>query len=206
MDSLSKDYIISFFDEQLKLHGNKPESLRWTYTGQREHYKSIIEVADLSNKKILDYGCGKGDLCGYLKEKGIIVDYTGIDINEKLISLAKSNYQGERFLCMDILENDIDETFDHILICGVFNLKFQGIDDTIKKVLLRLFDKCRHSLAFNALSAHNPKKDFELNYIYPEDIFKFAVTELSPYVSLRHDRMKYDFNLFVYKQKNGFDE
>ncbi|MCX8069565.1 MAG: class I SAM-dependent methyltransferase, partial [Thermodesulfovibrionales bacterium] len=181
-------------------------SLRWTCKGQIEHYKTILEVANLSNSKVLDFGCGKGDLYQYFKEVGINVDYTGIDINERLINLARLKHPDARFLCMDILEKDIDETFDHILICGVFNLKFQGIEDTIKTILTRLFSKCRHSLAFNALSAHNPKKDFELNYIYPEDIFSFAIKELSPFVSLRHDRLNYDFNIFIYKNRNGFDE
>jgi hypothetical protein len=54
-------------------------------------------------------------------------------------------------------------------------------------------------LAFNALSDLNPRKDFELYYTSPEEILRFAVKSLSPYVSLRHDRMLYDFTMFVYR-------
>ena len=45
------------------------------------------------------------------------------------------------------------------------------------------------SLAFNALSAYNPKKDFELHYVHPGELFEFAVKNLSPFVILRHDRI-----------------
>jgi hypothetical protein len=65
-----------------------------------------------------------------------------------------------------------------------------------------LFSRCRIALAFNALSDHNPKKDYELHYVSPEQMFSFAVQELSPYVSLRHDRMDHDFTMFVYRKAN----
>lgn len=58
------------------------------------------------------------------------------------------------------------------------------------------------SFVFNALSAYNPKKDFELYYVYPEKMFEFAVKNLSPFVILRHDRIPYDFTMFVYKNGN----
>jgi hypothetical protein len=67
-----------------------------------------------------------------------------------------------------------------------------------------LFRRCRNAIAFNALSSHNPRKDFELNYTSPEELFTFAVRNLSPFVSLRHDRIAYDFTMFVYRERNAF--
>ncbi|MGD1076090.1 MAG: hypothetical protein ABR903_08465 [Thermodesulfovibrionales bacterium] len=40
----------------------------------------------------------------------------------------------------------------------------------IRYTLKKLFRQCRIALAFNALSAHNPSKDFELKYLFPEEI------------------------------------
>ena len=37
-------------------------------------------------------------------------------------------------------------------------------------------------------------------------MFAFAVRELSPHVSLRHDRMDDDFTMFVYRDVNAFPE
>lgn len=202
MDDLSKEYVISFFDKNLRLHGDRPEAVRWTAKGQKQHYESLLDIGDIHGKKVLDYGCGMGDFFGFLRDRGVGVDYTGYDINEKLIALAKQKYPEGRFRVFDIERDVINEEFDLIFLCGVFNLKVAGLDDTIRNVLTGLFNHCRTGLAFNALSSHNPRKDFELHYIFPEEIFSFAVRELSPYVSLRHDRMAFDFTIFVYRDVN----
>lgn len=204
MDDITKEYIISFFDKNLMLHGDRPEAVRWSSTGQQLHYQSMLDIGDIAGSKILDFGCGKGDFYKYLKDIGVKVEYSGIDINEKLILLAREKHPGVDFRVLDIEKDELDEKFDYIFMCGVFNLKVQGIDEAIKQTLIKLFRHCRTGLAFNALSAHNIKKDFELHYVIPEEIFSFAVANLSPYVSLRHDRMPYDFVMFVYNEINRF--
>lgn len=187
------------------MHGDRPEALRWTRKGQILHYKALLDIApDIRGSSILDYGCGKGDFYLFLKENGIEVQYTGFDINEELIKLAQQKFPECRFRVFDIEKDKLDEEFDFIFLCGVFNLKVGDLKETIKDTLKRLFLHCRVALAFNALSAHAPNKDFELHYIYPEEIFTFAVKELSPFISLRHDRIAYDFTLFVYKDINKF--
>ncbi|MFZ5998237.1 MAG: class I SAM-dependent methyltransferase [Nitrospirota bacterium] len=206
MDELSKEYVISFFDKNLMLHGDRPEAVRWSSTGQLLHYKALLDVGDIDGKKILDYGCGKGDLYQFLKDNGIRVEYSGCDINEKLITFASEKYPDVDFRVFDIEKEELDEEFDYIFLCGVFNLEVQGLDETIKNTLAKLFRHCRSALAFNAISSHHPKKDFELHYTSPEEMFTFAVKNLSPYISLRHDRMHYDFVLFVYKELNSLSE
>jgi len=202
MDDLSREYVISFFDRQLSQQGDRPEALRWSEAGQRLRFENLLDIGDINGKKILDYGCGKGDFCQFLRNKDIQVAYSGFDINEKLIALANKKYPGVDFRIFDAEKNMLYEDFDYIFLCGVFNLNVQGLDETIKNVLIKLFKHCRHALAFNALSVHNPKKDFELHYTSPEDIFDFAVKNLSSLVSLKHDRMAYDFTLFIYRDIN----
>lgn len=200
MDELSKEYVISFFDKSLMLHGDRPEAVRWSSTGQQMRYLSMLDVGDIKGSKILDFGCGKGDFYLFLKNKGIEVKYTGFDINEKLIALAKQKFPNADFRVFDIDRDVLNETFDYIFLCGVFNLKIHGIDETIENTLKNLFNHCCIALAFNAMSSHNPKKDFELHYTNPEKLFKFAIENLSPFVSLRHDRIPYDFTMFVYRE------
>ncbi len=204
MDELSKEYIVSFYDKSLQLHGDRPEALRWSPQGQRLHYQSLLDVGDLNGKKILDFGCGKGDFYGFLTERNIAVHYSGYDINEKLIALARKKFPQCTFSVFDIEKETLDEYFDYIFLCGVFNLEVQGVDETIVTTLKKLFVRCRMALVFNGLSVHDPKKDFELHYVSPEELFAFAVRELSPYVSLRHDRMAYDFVMCVYREAHGF--
>ena len=200
MDDLSKEYVISFFDRSLQLHGDSPGAVRWSPEGQLLHYRSMLDIGDIDGAKILDFGCGKGDFLQFLADQGLRTDYTGCDINAGLISLAKKKYPSARFMAFDIDRDVLEEDFDFIFLCGVFNLRVSGLDGVIRETLTRLFPYCRKGLAFNALSDLNPRKDFELHYTSPGDIFNFAVGNLSPYVSLRHDRMPYDFTMFVYRE------
>ncbi len=202
MDELAKEYVISFFDRNLQLHGDRPEAVRWSASGQQQHYQGMLDIGPLDRAKILDFGCGKGDFLQFLVDRGLQVDYTGVDINANLIDLARRKYPDACFRVFDAEEESLDEMFDYIFLCGVFNLRVEGLDRTIQTVLTKLFPRCRKGLAFNALSALNPKKEPELYYARPEELLRFAVTDLSPYVSLRHDRMLYDFTLFVYPDAN----
>ena len=204
MDELAREYVISFYDRALHFFGDRPESLRWTPEGQRARYESMLDMAHgIEGKKVLDFGCGKGDFYQFLKDKGIESHYTGVDINENLILMARQKFPEARFEVFDIEGDTVGEEFDYIFLCGVFNLKVQGIDELIRFTLKKLFPCCRIGLAFNGLSAHNPKKDFELHYTSPETLFRFAVETLSPFVALRHDRIPYDFTMFVYRDLNA---
>jgi SAM-dependent methyltransferase len=203
MDDLAKEFVVSFFDRQLSMHGDRPEALGWSRAGQLAHFESLLDIGNIDGRKVLDYGCGKGDFYRFLQDKGIRVEYSGFDINEKLIALAKNKFPGVDFRVFDIGQDLFEEDFDYIFLCGVFNLNAQGLNETIKKALFKLFKRCRRALAFNALSSHNPKKDFELHYTSPEEVFAYAAENLSPFISLRHDRMAYDFVLFIYRDINS---
>ena len=200
MDDLAKEYVISFFDRTLRSHGDRPEAVRWTAQGQIRHYECLLEVATcLEGSSILDYGCGKGDFYQFLKDRNISVHYTGFDINENLISLAKSKFPECEFRVFDAEKDIISREYDYIILCGVFNLRVQDIDKTIKSTLLTLMPHCRKALAFNALSSHDPGKSPELNYLSPGDMADFAIMHLSSRISLIHDRIPYDFTLIIRK-------
>ncbi|HTZ16829.1 MAG TPA: class I SAM-dependent methyltransferase [Dissulfurispiraceae bacterium] len=203
MDELSKEYIISFFNKNLMLHGDRPEAVRWTAPGQTRHFEAMLDIGDIKGAKVLDFGCGKGDFYQFLKGRSISTEYTGLDINERLISTARLKHPDVDFRVFDMDKDVLQEEFDYIFLCGVFNLRIDRLDEIIRDVLKKLFACCRVALAFNALSAHNPEKDFELSYISPEEMFAFAVKELSPFVSLRHDRIAYDYTMFVYRNINS---
>ena len=203
MDELSKEFIISFYNKRLQMFGDRPESLGWSPRGQILRFRSLLGIdKNIDGSKVLDFGCGIGDFYGYLRDKGIHVRYTGFDINDNLISKAASRYPECRFRTFDINRDDITEKFDYIFLCGVFNLKVQQLEDTIKTTLIELFKHCRIAMAFNALSAYTAKKEFELHYMYPEEMFSFAIKNLSPYIAIRHDTLLYDFTMFMYKEIN----
>ena len=206
MDPFAKEQLLSFYNLHLKKFGDRPEALRWTPQGQLKRYHTFLDIApDLSRQKILDYGCGVADFYKFLKRRGINVQYTGVDINENFINLAQRKYPECTFRVMSIDEESLEECFDYVFICGVFNLRVPGVQDDLRNTLAGLFKHCNKGLALNALSSHTPVKDVELNYTSPEDVVKFAIENLSPAVVLRHDRIENDFTLFVYTSYNDIE-
>lgn len=198
MDPLGKKELLHFYNRHLKDFGDAPQAVRWTPEGQRLRYETLLKIAgDISGKKILDFGCGKGDLYGFIKERDISINYCGIDVNENLIKLAKSKYPETEFIAVDLEESEFERVFDVIFICGVFNLRIAGIEESMKNVLKKLFRLCKEALHVNFLSYYIAQRNVELFYVKPEGIMKFAITELSPSVTLMHE--KEDIFLSVYK-------
>jgi len=207
MDELQKEYVISFFSKSLQLHGDRPEAVRWTPPGQIIHYKCMLDIApSIEGATVLDFGCGKGDLYGFLQKNGIHVSYTGVDLNPELIALAKQKYPGVPFSVFDITTDVLASSFDYIFLCGVFNLNIQGLDELIRLTLKKLFNHCAIGLAYNGLSTHNHHKSPELHYSRPEEILRFAIEEMTPFVTLRQDRLYHDFTLFAYQRSNPFPD
>lgn len=203
VDPYAKEQLLSFYTMHLKKFGDRPEALRWTPRGQLMRYTTLLDIApDLNNRKILDYGCGTGHFYEFLKRRGIAVAYTGVDINEEFIDIARQKHPECTFGVMNIDEDPLDGFYDYIFICGVFNLNVPGVDDDMKNALVTLFKYCNNGLALNALSSHTPVKDVELHYTSPEEMLAFTLENLSPSVALRHDRIQDDFTLFVHTSLN----
>lgn len=197
MDPLGKKELLDFFDRQLKDFGDTPQAVRWTPEGQLRRYETLLQISgDISQKMILDFGCGKGDFYGFLKGRGIQTDYCGIDINNRLIELAVHKYPEAEFISTDIDEVRFEREFDVVFVCGVFNLRVAGIKESMQEELKKLFRISREALHVNLLTFYTPSRSVELFYVKPEKILEFAVRELSASVTLRHSRE--DIFLSVY--------
>lgn len=70
--------------------------------------------------KVLDVGCGNGRLVKLFDN--VNIEYTGVDNNEELLKIAKSNFSSSEFLKGDILNLPFnDNSFDVIFCIAVFH-------------------------------------------------------------------------------------
>jgi len=111
----------------------------WTKHNLRENYHTLIKLADLKgNEKVLDVGCGPGNLdliiAGVL-DKGSV---SGIDIAPKMIETAKKKAQGYR---MDYRVGDStrlpyeNNGFDAVFTCLIYHhLNYQEKNQTLKEI------------------------------------------------------------------------
>ena len=83
-----------------------------------DSYNSLIKHIKNSGAKILDAGCGPGNISRYLLQKEPGYQILGIDMAPKMIELAQNNNPGAKFKIWDCLKLDeLNEKFDSI-ICG----------------------------------------------------------------------------------------
>lgn len=91
--------------------------------------RPFVEAGDAIVGRVLDSGCGTGDLALWLASRGCIV--TGVDFLEKPLAVARTKAVDlglqTTFLQMDAREiGEIPERFDAVTDCGLFHT----FDDT----------------------------------------------------------------------------
>ncbi len=97
----SKEWYDGEYKKQTIYHqhySDSPYYFLWTVIADRlvrSHKKSVIDI-----------GCGSGQFATLLQDKKI-PSYTGIDLSEEAIRLAKKNCLGYRFLCENVFESNL---------------------------------------------------------------------------------------------------
>lgn len=83
-----------------------------------DSYDRLCERIETLNPRILEIGCGPGNITRYLLSKRPDFDILATDLAEKMIELASVNAPQAKFRVMDCRDiNTIHSTFDAI-VCG----------------------------------------------------------------------------------------
>lgn len=133
---------------------------------QALRFEMLAANVPLQGRKILDVGCGVGNLAEYLGRRSIQSDYTGVDILQSMICRAKEKKLGARFLHCDIFkENPFkNEKFDVVYSSGIFNLNLSNNMEFLRRAIDTFLDLSDGIVAFNLLS--NKSLDKEDKYFY----------------------------------------
>ena len=83
-----------------------------------DSYDFICNSIDKPNAKLLEIGCGPGNITKYLISKRPDFDIFGIDIAPNMVELARQNNPAAHFAVMDSRQiNNLDSKYDGI-VCG----------------------------------------------------------------------------------------
>lgn|SRR3990167_8193743 len=110
------------------------------YTNPKEMFKvigSLIEKNTAANEMdILDVGCATGEFIYYLSSKFKKCKYTGIDISESMLQIARNKMPSETWQCEDIFTVSYvcKKQFDVVLCVGVLQI-FDDIEIPINNLL-----------------------------------------------------------------------
>lgn len=169
-------------------------------------YGKLIKISELTesplfDSTVLDVGCGTGDLSAFLRLKNIS-DYTGIDIYEPAIKLAKIKYPKEIFINGDILDDVLEgRKFDFVFCSGALttnlhtdNYKF------IEAMLQKMWQLSKIGLAFNLLSDEDKDPDPDLFFYNIRTVIGYCKS-LTPAAKIHIEKNSVSFQTHVYVYK-----
>jgi hypothetical protein len=194
---------LAFYDREVENHGFGHKGLGFRRrAAQRARFEVLAQVMELDGHRLLDVGAGLGDFYFFLRERGIAVDYTGLELCDHLAAEARRRLADEprcRVITGDVMHYAAPDRYDVVVASGIFGLETGSTRERIPQTLSRLFALCRHAVAVNFLSTRAKCHAERSHYVRPEEQLGRALA-LTPSVSLRHDYLANDFTLYLYRK------
>lgn len=191
-----------FYENHIRRYGYGFRALGFgRRSSQEKRFQTVATLGDFHGKRLLDVGCGFGDLLAWLNARGIEPNYTGMDVCRPMIDRCKKRFKGSgaRFVIGDALTFVTDEPYDYIVASGIFGYNAKDTRKRVQPTLERLFDLTRIGLAVNFLSRCALSRSPGRLYLHPADVLQFAL-KLTPAVRLEHTYLPNDFTLCLYRR------
>jgi 2-polyprenyl-3-methyl-5-hydroxy-6-metoxy-1,4-benzoquinol methylase len=202
-EALRKHYADAF-----ERHGASSLGVDWGVDASRMllRYDKMLAVIEGKDAKpsLLDVGCGYGGLCSHAAERGIALDYTGIDVADNMVQWAQRHASTGAFVCGDALEHQFGREFDYVVCSGVLTQKLEAsaadMDRYAARLIRRLFALCRRGAAFNVMTT---KVNFFANNLYyrnPAEMVAWCLTEITPRLRIDHAYPPlYEYTIYLYR-------
>jgi SAM-dependent methyltransferase len=196
-----------YYSKRILEHGATPQGVDWNgVESQNIRFEQLMKIAESSKAEfsLLDFGCGYGGMLDFLNPVyGNRLSYTGLDISEEMIKVAKEKYSNHGDF-YKVLPNDFK--VDYLVASGVFNVRQDTSDeqwwDYIINTLNQFDQLASKGFSFNVLTSYSDKP-FMRDYLYyanPERLFNYCKTHYSRQVALLHDYPLYEFTILVKKE------
>lgn len=116
----------------IKNHFDRLADSRGRWMEKNKYYhRSLADLLSfliLPGKRILEIGCGTGDLLAGLKAK----ESMGVDISPKMVEIAAKNHPETKFYVMDAEALDLAGKFDYIIVSDLINL-LHDVENSFKQ-------------------------------------------------------------------------
>jgi ubiquinone/menaquinone biosynthesis C-methylase UbiE len=195
-----------FYESHVRRYGYGYRALGFNRrSSQEKRFSALASIGSLDGARLLDVGCGFGDLLAWLRARGVQPRYTGLDLTASMIERCRKrfsegmNESSARFLVGDALTWEADGEYDYVIASGIFGYNAKDTRARIQPTMQRLFAICGRGLAVNFLSGCAPTRSPGRLYVHPSDVLQYAL-RLTPAVRLDHTYMPNDFTLSMYKK------
>lgn len=203
--------------------GYQPQALYWSSREIQQIRFDILarvftQQAAFSNggaHSVLDVGCGFADLRNYLWDKGLDIDYVGIDLSEDMVQSARFQYPDIQVRQGDLFDQGFAaKQFDFVLLSGALNEVVEtelgevnnGQGNYAKAVIAEMYRICGKGVAFNLLDARNEwvASRPDLQSFVPQEIVEYCRT-FADRVAWEDGYLDNDFTVFLYKDAETGD-
>lgn len=203
--------IVSHYENCLDKYGDTHRGVDWPNPEDAmTRYRVMLDLipASQTTKRInlLDFGCGASHLYDYILANHLnYIKYTGLDLSEKFIRIAKEKHPDVQYYCVDILKNRVRlPNFDYVVLNGVFTEKRELSHDEMweyfKRMISRIFEFTRIGLAFNVMSFHVDWERDDLFHLSMDKLAAFLVKDISRDFVIRNDYRLYEYTTYVYRR------
>lgn len=206
MNDHDKLTYINRYNSRYDQFGFDIKTLGWGGDKNRQllRFQIALEIEHFLNntpiKSVLDVGCGFGDMGIYLNSFYPDIKYIGIDINPTLIDEGLKKYPFLDLRCLDVLEHNIDGTFDLVCENGIFNYQLQNEDQLayIDKMIDKMFSLCNYGISVDFLSTY---VDFKHDGAFHMDEFEAIrlLKKQTKRIILRNDYLDFEYTCYALK-------
>lgn len=195
------------YAQKFALHGPTSAGVDWGPDESKlflryEKMLNVITPTAPAKPVLLDVGCGYGGLLRYAADRGIAVDYTGIDVAGNMIEWAAESMPDGRFIAGDVMTHDFGTDFDYVVCNGILTQKLDApgleMDRFASRLIRRLFSLARCGAAFNVMTTKVNHFANNLYYRNPAELLAWCMSEITPHIRLDHSYPLYEFTVYLY--------
>lgn len=194
--------IINYYEKELMVHGDSHLGVAWPdkITAQRR-YQVVLDPIKPA-ETVLDFGCGLAALYQYAKDYNIDIKYSGLDISDKFITIAKSKFPEIQFVVHDILKTPLATTYDHIIMNGVLTVKrdlsYNEMLEYTEQLIKTIARHANKTIIVNFMSKF---VDWERDDLFhmPFNVLIKIVMTITRKFTIRHDYNPYEYTIYIYK-------
>ena len=201
----------SHYERTFAKYGPTPQGVDWgpdpaDHLLRMDRMLAILEQGHTQGglPSLLDVGCGYGGLADLISDKGLHVDYCGIDMCAAMIEVASKRHVNAKWIVGDIMSLDLDMRFDYVVCNGVLTQKLdvslRVMDEFLRRLVARIFRQCRVGVAFNVMTTHVNYMMPNLYYKNPAELIAWCMTELTTRIRVDHAYPLYEYTLYLYKE------
>ncbi|NVJ46715.1 MAG: class I SAM-dependent methyltransferase [Cytophagia bacterium] len=174
---------------------------------KNQRFKLITNIfKDQTDVSVHDVGMGLADLYAFIQTeiKETNVQYSGTDILREFVEESRLRFPECRFYHRDIAESAFEDTYDYVLLSGVFH---QRRDSSIRewelfwqKMIKNAFLMSRKGVAFNFVSPFVDFYQTQSYYCNLPKLLNFINDDLSRFFEIKHDYALFEFTVYVYQE------